>query len=99
MIRIVSVGAAVLLAAAIFPWPYGYYQALRLIVFASGIYCGIEAKSAGEEKLAYGLWITALVFNPVFPVHLTREIWMPINLAGSALFAFTSYRLSTTRKA
>lgn len=89
--RIIAICAAVALAAAVLHWPYAYYQALRLGVFAAGIFCGINAKSAGDEKLAYGLFFTAIVFNPFLPVHLTREIWFPLNLLAAALFGFTAY--------
>ncbi|WP_394890142.1 DUF6804 family protein [Mesorhizobium sp. AaZ16] len=95
MIRIVAVIAAVALAAAILPWPYEYYQLMRLVVFGAGIYCGFVVRSA-DEKLAYALFFAALVFNPVLPVHLSREIWMPLDLIGAGLFAFTAYRNPAT---
>ncbi|AWC21811.1 hypothetical protein CO731_01264 [Aminobacter sp. MSH1] len=96
MTRIVAIAAAIALAAAVLPWPYGYYQALRLGIFAAGIYCGFMMKSSGDDKLAYGLFFAALVFNPFLPVYLTRAIWLPIDLIGAALFAFTSYRQTIT---
>lgn len=92
MTRIVAVAAAIALAAAILPWPYDYYQALRLGIVAAGIYCGFMAKSSGDDKLAYGLFFAALVFNPFLPVFLTRAIWLPIDLAAAAFFAFIAYR-------
>jgi hypothetical protein len=92
MIRIVAIAAAVALATAILTLPYSYYQVLRLGIFAAGLYCGIKAKSAGDDKLAYCLLFAALVFNPFLPVYLTREIWMPIDLIAAALFGFTAYK-------
>lgn len=93
MIRIVAIVAAVALAAAILTLPYVYYQVLRLGIFAAGLYCGIKAKSSGDDRLAYGLFFAALVFNPFLPVYLTREIWMPIDLIAAGLFAYAAYRL------
>lgn len=90
MTRIIAIAAAVALAAAILPWPYAYYQALRLGIFAASLYCGIKFKAAGDDKLAYALLFTALVFNPFLPVHLTRAIWLPLNLLGATLFAFAA---------
>lgn len=95
MTRIISIAAAVALAVAILPWPYAYYQALRLGIFAAGLYCGIKFKAAGDDKLAYALLFTALVFNPFLPVHLTRAIWLPLNLFGAAIFAFAAYKKPT----
>jgi hypothetical protein len=96
MIRVIAICASVALVVAILTLPYGYYQVLRLGIFAAGIYCGIRAKSSGDDKLAYGLFFTALVFNPFLPVYLTREIWLPLDLVGAALFAFTAYRNPTS---
>lgn len=92
MTRIVGICAAVALVLAILSLPYGYYQLLRFGIFAAGIYCGIKLKSAGDEKLAYGLFAVALAFNPFLPVFLSREIWLPIDLICAALFGFVAYR-------
>lgn len=92
MIRIVAICAAAALTIAILSLPYGYYQLLRLGIFAAGIYCGIKLKSAGDEKLAYCLFAVALAFNPFLPVYLSREIWLPIDLICAALFGFVAYR-------
>lgn len=89
--RIVATCAAVGLAAAVLPWPYAYYQALRLGVFAAGVYCGVQSKARCDEKLTYGLFFIALVFNPFLPVYLSREIWFPLDLVASALFAYRAY--------
>jgi hypothetical protein len=92
MIRLVAICAAVALAAAVLSWPYGYYQVLRLGIFAAGIFCGIHAKSAGDDKVAYSLFLAALVFNPFLPVYLSRAIWFPLDLLAAGLFAFTAYK-------
>jgi hypothetical protein len=92
MIRTVAVCAAIALAAAVLPWPYGYYQILRLGICAAGIYCGIVARSSGNEALGYALFFASLVFNPVLPVFLTRGIWFPIDLVAAGLFAYTAYK-------
>ncbi|GLS30552.1 hypothetical protein SAMN04488498_103132 [Mesorhizobium albiziae] len=96
MTRIVAIVAAVALAVAILPLPYGYYQVLRLGIFAAGLYCGIKAKSAGNDGLGYCLFFTALVFNPFLPIYLSREIWLPLDLLSAALFGFTAYSFPKT---
>ena len=30
--------------------------------------------------------ITALIFNPFIPIHLTRGVWSILNVAAAALF-------------
>jgi len=34
----------------------------------------------------------ALLFNPLIPVYLTREIWAPIDLGLAVLFGVVGYR-------
>ena len=77
-----------LLILALLPWPYGYYKLLRLIVCLVSVW------------LAYGQWrldnaisgwvvalgATAILYNPLFPIHLTREIWSVLNLITAGLF-------------
>ncbi len=88
----VCVAIASLLAVA--PWPYGYYQLLRIVVFIAGIYCGVMVRRSGVENqnLAWALFGAALVFNPFLPVHLPRELWAVLNVAAAGLFGFTAYR-------
>ncbi|PBB36764.1 hypothetical protein CK221_16950 [Mesorhizobium sp. WSM3868] len=79
------------------PWPYGYYQLLRVIVFFAGIYCGIFLRSTGAEPSnQLALFAAALTFNPFLPVHLPREIWAVFNLAAACLFGFAAYRATKT---
>ena len=81
-------GPAILLVVALLPWPYGYYQLLRLAV------CVVSAWIAYEQWKhddAFSGWVVAfggvaLLYNPVMPIHLSREIWSVLNLATAALF-------------
>ena len=77
-----------LFVAALFPWPYGYYNLLRLTV------CGVSAWIAYEQWRqddAVSGWVVAfgaaaLLYNPVLPIHLTRGIWSVLNVVTAALF-------------
>lgn len=79
---------AILLLLALLPWPYGYYSFLRLGV------CAVSAWLAYEQlkhDSAVSGWVvafagTALLYNPLVPIHLTREIWSVLNLASAGLF-------------
>lgn len=80
---------AIMLVAAIAPWPYGYYKLLRLVVcICAGVLAYQSYQGADERVTAWvvGLFVLALLYNPIIPVHLTREIWLPINLASAAFF-------------
>ena len=77
---------AIMLLVALAAMPYGYYVLLRWIT------CGAFLLLVIQEHRLHGgasVWLVffallAVLFNPLFPVHLTREVWAPID-AGSAL--------------
>lgn len=78
----------VLLGAALLPWPYGYYQLLRLAVC---VVSGWIAYEQWKHDDAVSGWVVAfgglaLLYNPVMPVHLSREVWSVLNLSSAALF-------------
>lgn len=93
-LTLASVCTAIVLILALLPWPYGYYQFLRLIVAVSGAFLAASAYRSGERWLVVGLVSAVLIFNPLIPLHLEREQWAVLNLAGAALFvlAFVGIR-------
>ena len=65
----------VLLTVALLPLPYGYYQLLRLAICAVS---GWIAYEQWRHDDAFSGWVVvfagvALLYNPIFPVHLSRE--------------------------
>lgn len=84
----VWVAPAILLIAALFPWPYGYYGLLRLAVFVVSAWIAYEQwrfdDAASGWVVAFGG--VALLYNPFMPVYLTREIWSVLNIATAVLF-------------
>lgn len=91
-VRICAGVAAGFLLLAVFPLPYGYYQLMRVVVCGVGIYAGMMMLQRGDNGIAGALFIAAALFNPIVPVHLTRGIWLPLNLIGAGLYGFTAYR-------
>jgi len=59
---------------------------LRVVVFFVCSYYAVAWNKKNKEKEApawvWGLGGLALLFNPFFPAHLTREIWMFFNIVG-----------------
>lgn len=91
-----------LLGLAILKLPYGYYQFLRIAVTVWGIGCiyGVthqeqENKSAGTVLLLTG-GITIL-YNPLIPIHLTREIWFYLNLLSIPGVLICTYLTHTVK--
>lgn len=79
---------AALLVAALFPWPYGYYDLLRLVVCAGSGWIAFEQWRHDDAisgwVVAFGA--TALLYNPILAIHLTREIWTVFNIVTATLF-------------
>jgi len=81
--------AAVMLFVAIVKLPYGYYQLLRWVV------CGVSAYIAYLSYKWEKVWATwvfgfvAILFNPILPIHLTKEIWQPIDIICAMLFTLS----------
>ena len=77
-----------LLLLALLPWPYGYYNFLRLVVCAVAAWI---AYTQWREDDALSGWVvalaaTAILYNPVLPIFLTREIWSVLNLLSAGVF-------------
>ena len=87
--------AVAMLLIALAPLPYGYYTLLRLVicgVSAYGAYLAHESRKSGWKWV---LGLIALVFNPVVPVHLDREVWMPLDLGVAVVLLIAIWRMKT----
>ena len=60
--------------------PYGYYILLRWVCCAVFGYLALQASAYKQQDWVWVLGVTAAVYNPIIPVHLTREIWSVLNL-------------------
>lgn len=79
---------------AIIPlWPYDYYLLLRVLVFGTAIFIAYVLRNLEDKKWFYMMIVIAILFNPLAPVHLTRLIWLPINIITSIIF-FKSIKIS-----
>jgi hypothetical protein len=85
---------ALVLIIAAFPLPYGYYMFVRIVACLT---CALLAYSAYRSTPPAVLWtaafaLLAVLFNPVIPIHLTRKVWMTLDLGAATIilahFAF-----------
>lgn len=84
-----KVVAAATLFAALLPWPYGYFVLLRWVV--CGV-CGWTAYSAAQSQKvgwAWALGLIAVMFNPIFPVYLTRAAWTLIDIVAGVVLLYS----------
>jgi hypothetical protein len=87
LIRVIALVPAVMLVLAVFQMPYGFYTLLRLVVTIAAAVIAWHAVSKSEKPIwAVLMGLIALLFNPIVPVYLTREIWFFIDLVVAATF-------------
>lgn len=80
-----TVAAAMLLWALYPENPYGYYALLRWVVCPCFGYVAYKAYQFGKIPWVWILGITAVLFNPIVPVHLNREMWFIFDLVAAGL--------------
>lgn len=90
-----SVIASLMLFGALASWPYGYYQLLRFVV------CGVGAYTAYTAYIWQKMWVVwlfgfvTLLFNPLIPIHLSRELWQLIDFVCALLFLIAGFLLKS----
>ena len=72
---------------ALLPMPYGFYILLRLVITIVAIFSIIELKKEGNQFWYFFIGV-AILFNPIFPIYLSKSIWMPIDLIVAGSFAW-----------
>jgi hypothetical protein len=90
--------AMLLLAIPSGIWPYGYYVFLRWIVAATAGFVLWAAYNLGR-KLWMGLMIiTAILFNPISPIHFDKSTWVIIDFIVAVLFFISTFKLRLPEK-
>jgi len=82
----------VMLLLAVFPFPYGYYMFLRLVVCLTS---GFLAWFCYKAKKITWLWVmgfTALFFNPIIPLHFGRELWLMVDISTAIIFGLFLFK-------
>lgn len=87
--------AVFLIIAPLTKLPYGFYTFLRLVVFVSAIIIIYQSynstKFLNSTIFIFGLII--ILFNPIIPVHLPREFWLPIDFITAGIYLFSYFKI------
>ena len=86
MTRLYFAVPAAMALLALLDMPYGYYQLLRLVVAAASVFIAVAAWQRGAHVAVMAFGLLALIYNPIVPLHLKREIWEWANLGTAAIF-------------
>ena len=92
----IASGIAILMLLLAIPaglWPYGYYVILRWVVAGTALFVLWVAYKL-ERKIWIGLTaITAILFNPIVPIHLDKETWVVIDFIVAGVFLISIFKI------
>lgn len=91
---ILGIIAAIMLLLSLAPWPYGYYQLLRFVVCSASVYVSFTAYQWQKMWAVWLFGFVAVLFNPLIPIHMSRELWQSIDLVCVILFIVTAIVLN-----
>ena len=77
---------AMLLFSALDSHPYGFYTFLRIVTCIAALHVLYLAIEDNKEKWAWGFGFIALLFNPIIPFHLGKDIWQFLDIVVAILF-------------
>ena len=89
-----AIVAALMLLVALAQWPYGYYQILRWVVCATAVFVVWCSYSWNKYWAIWFFALVAVLFNPLVPVHLSRQVWRPIDIVSALAFLVSIVALS-----
>lgn len=76
----IYVAAGMLFIGAL-PLPYAYYQLLRLVACSFFIWASVVMNQRQYKSSFQKCCIIAILFNPVIPIHLSKPLWVIIDIA------------------
>ena len=90
---VMTISVIFLLLAMLEGWAYGFFMLLRCVVFGTSAYLTWLAYTCRKESWSWIFGFIALLFNPIIPIHLYRELWVIIDLLVAvfliiSIFAF-----------
>ncbi len=90
-IKNLAIVVAVILLLSIAPMPFGYYTFMRIVITIIAIFFAIYKydNTINFWVIFYGL--VAILFNPIFPIVLSREIWHGIDFIVAVIFILDAY--------
>jgi hypothetical protein len=79
---------------ALYPYnPYGYYTLLRWICCASFAFLAIQTIDIKKQAWVWIFGTAAIIYNPLIKIHLTRNIWVVINLITIVIAWYSAFVL------
>lgn len=95
LIAVVATAPILVILIAMLPGhPYAYFVFLRWVVCPAVGILAMLFLANDLARWAFGFFFIALLYNPILPVHLTRSIWIILNIATIVAIAAGTGRLA-----
>ena len=78
--------AVAMLLLTFLDWIYWFYQVLRWAVSGTAIFIGYQNYQEENMKWFWTFLIIAILFNPISPIHLERELWSIIDIIVAVVY-------------
>ena len=92
--------AGLLIISNLVTFPVGIDTFVKMVICFSSItiifYAFKSAKGINETIIIYSLIL--ILFNPVFPIHLERALWLLINLLTSGIYIYRYFNVLKNSK-
>jgi len=84
--------SGIILLIGIPSWlPYGYYIILRIAIFISSILIAYRFYKKSLTFWAFVFGAVGLLFNPLMPVYMSKESWIPIDFITAIIFFYVAF--------
>lgn len=77
-----------MLLLAILTLPYGYYTLVRISVTIYAVLVAVTFFNSEKVEGMYLFAAIAILFNPILPIYLTKEIWAIIDIVAAGIIVF-----------
>jgi hypothetical protein len=85
MKNILKIITSILLLLCLLNMPYGYYQLVRLVSFASFLVIANISHKEEQNNLMYLFIFFAILFQPFIKVALGRQIWNIVDVVVAVI--------------
>ena len=86
MVCLLSAAALWSVMLAVGDFPIWFYQLSRWALCAAGVTAALYLAKLNNPRLSGVYWVTAVIYNPVAPIHFSAEIWHWLNVASTIGF-------------
>lgn len=76
---------------------YGYYQFLRITITVFAIFFVSIFKEKENKTWVFLMIITAILFNPIFSIHLNKDNWVVLDFICSIIFLVFSINIISNK--